>query len=268
MPSRHRLPAASAPPSSPNARLLDRYQPSAAATLVFGEGSKVGRGGMEAKVDAAAWAWGRGTAVVVANGMHPTTIMDVVSGKNVGTLFTDQASTTSGPPVAETAEHVRTAARELALLAPQQRAAILLRLADLLLEREAPILAANKKDLEEARVAKTAGPLMGRLSLSRKKLEELAAGLRQIAAESQELLGRAVRRTQVSHNMLLEQVTVPLGVLMVIFESRPDCLIQVRAGAEEGRWAMGCQPCAAGSICPLLWRGGICVLTAPITHCI
>lgn len=182
---------------------------------------------MEAKVDAAAWAWGKGTAVVVANGMLPTTIVDVVSGKKVGTLFTDQASKDQGKSVAETANRVRKASRELALLTPEQRQKILLRLADMLLERNEAILAANQQDLDAARSSSLGASLLGRLALSDKKLEDLAAGLRQIAAESQDLLGKAVRRTEVSSNLLLEQVTVPLGVLMIIFESRPDCLIQI-----------------------------------------
>lgn len=61
----------SAPPSE-GGRLLDRFFPSAASAeapgIVFGTGSKVGRGGMEAKVQSASWAWRKGTAVVVANG--------------------------------------------------------------------------------------------------------------------------------------------------------------------------------------------------------
>ena len=76
-------------------------------------------------------------------------------------------------------------------------------------------------------LGRLASPLLKRLSLSTSKLHSLAIGLRQIAASSQESVGRVLRRTRIAKNLELEQVTVPIGVLLVIFESRPDCLPQV-----------------------------------------
>lgn len=69
--------------------------------------------------------------------------------------------------------------------------------------------------------------LVKRLSLSASKLGSLAVGLRQIAAAAQDSVGRVLRRTRVAHGLQLEQITVPIGVLLVIFEARPDCLPQV-----------------------------------------
>lgn len=74
--------------------------------------------------------------------------------------------------------------------------------------------------------------MLKRLSLSTSKLNSLAIGLRQIAASSQDSVGRVIRRTRIAKDLDLEQVTVPIGVLLVIFESRPDCLPQV---CKEGR---------------------------------
>lgn len=76
-------PKTSGPPTAPGSRLLDRYQPALDNTIEYGSGSKVGRGGMQQKVDSAAWAWRAGTAVVIANGMRPGVIRDVLQGKKV-----------------------------------------------------------------------------------------------------------------------------------------------------------------------------------------
>ena len=69
--------------------------------------------------------------------------------------------------------------------------------------------------------------LMARLFLNDQKLETLATGLRQIADSSQLALGRVLKRTKVAEDMELRQISVPIGVLLVIFESRPDALPQV-----------------------------------------
>ena len=68
---------------------------------------------------------------------------------------------------------------------------------------------------------------MSRLQLTGRKLDTLADGLYQIAKSSLTNIGRILRTTKVSEGMILKQITAPIGVLLVIFESRPDCLPQV-----------------------------------------
>lgn len=72
-----------------------------------------------------------------------------------------------------------------------------------------------------------AAPLIARLVLSQNKLVNLSEGLKQIAESSYQNLGRILKHTQLADGMVLKQITVPIGVLMVIFEARPDCLPQV-----------------------------------------
>lgn len=73
-----------------------------------------------------------------------------------------------------------------------------------------------------------APPMVARLSLNEHKLLSLAEGLKQIAASSSDTVGRVISRTLVAEGMVLRKITVPIGVLIVIFESRPDCLPQVK----------------------------------------
>lgn len=112
-------------------------------------------------------------------------------------------------------------------LTPEQRASCVNTLADLLITRQAEILDANSKDLDEARKSGLAKPLLSRLSLTPAKLKNLSVGLKQIADDSHNNVGRVVRRTKLASGLNLKQVTVPIGVLLVIFESRPDSLPQV-----------------------------------------
>uniref|UniRef100_I3MAQ3 Delta-1-pyrroline-5-carboxylate synthase n=1 Tax=Ictidomys tridecemlineatus TaxID=43179 RepID=I3MAQ3_ICTTR len=218
------------PPGSDDAKLIDIFYPGDQQSVTFGTKSRVGMGGMEAKVKAALWALQGGTSVVIANGTHPKVsghvITDIVEGKKVGTFFSEVKP--AGPTVEQQGEMARSGGRTLATLEPEQRAEIIHHLADLLTDQRDEILLANKKDLEEAE-GRLAAPLLKRLSLSTSKLNSLAIGLRQIAASSQDSVGRVLRRTRIAKNLELEQVTVPIGVLLVIFESRPDCLPQVAA---------------------------------------
>jgi len=96
-----------------------------------------------------------------------------------------------------------------------------------LLEKEKEVLSANQKDLSLS--ASLPIPLKARLELSPSRLQGLAEGLRQLAAGvvSHDLVGEELRRVLVGEGLELTQERVPIGVLLVIFESRPDCLPQV-----------------------------------------
>ncbi|MBN3278449.1 P5CS synthase, partial [Polyodon spathula] len=220
------------PPESDDAKLIDIFYPGDQQSITFGTKSRVGIGGMEAKVKSALWALQGGTSVVIANGTDPKVtghvITDIVEGKKVGTFFSEVKP--AGPTVEQQAEMARSGGRTLSSLLPQQRAEIICHLADLLTDQREDILAANKKDLEVAvSGGRLSQPLLKRLSLSPSKLNSLSIGLRQIAVSSRDSVGRVIRRTRIANNLELEQITVPIGVLLVIFESRPDCLPQVSA---------------------------------------
>uniref|UniRef100_A0A3Q4HBA4 Delta-1-pyrroline-5-carboxylate synthase n=1 Tax=Neolamprologus brichardi TaxID=32507 RepID=A0A3Q4HBA4_NEOBR len=220
------------PPGTDDAKLIDIFYPGDQQSITYGTKSRVGIGGMEAKVKAALWALQGGTSVIIANGTDPKVtghvITDIVEGKKVGTFFSEVKP--AGPTVEQQTEMARHAGRTLASLLPEQRGEIICCLAELLTEKKEEILNANRKDMELATtLGRLSQPLINRLSLSTAKLNSLAIGLRQLAVSSRNSVGRVLRRTRVANNLELEQITVPIGVLLVIFESRPDCLPQVSA---------------------------------------
>uniref|UniRef100_A0A673I5S3 Delta-1-pyrroline-5-carboxylate synthase n=1 Tax=Sinocyclocheilus rhinocerous TaxID=307959 RepID=A0A673I5S3_9TELE len=208
------------PPGSDDAKLLDTFYPGDQHSITYGTKSRVGIGGMEAKVKAALWALQGGTSVVIANGTHPKVtghvITDIVEGKKVGTFFSEVKP--AGPTVEQQTEMARSAGRTLASLESEQV---------VVYHKEFFFLVHS---ISICYVTGRLSPAMlKRLSLSSSKLNSLSIGLRQIAVSSQDSVGRVLRRTRVANKLELEQITVPIGVLLVIFESRPDCLPQVSA---------------------------------------
>ena len=124
----------------------------------------------------------------------------------------------------------RAGSKALANLTPNERAQIIHQLAELIQDNHRDILAANQKDMDAARRDSSMAPsLVSRLALTPQKLNVLTEGLRQIAESSKNILGRPIRATRIGDGLDLHQITVPIGVLLVIFESRPDCLPQVRS---------------------------------------
>lgn len=100
--------------------------------------------------------------------------------------------------------------------------------ADGLEKHEEEILAENAKDLEAAKHMDIPQATLQRLKLKDGKIAQLAKGIRSLA-EGGDPIGKVLRRTQVAENLQLEQVSAPLGVLLIIFEARPDALPQIAA---------------------------------------
>lgn len=216
------------PPGQIGSRLLHTYCPDEdSVKITFGGKSRVGLGGMEYKVKAAEWALEHGVATVICNGNQDHAIADIMAGKKVGTFFTKDVQ--SSVAVEVQALHAREGSRALQGLTGEQRAVIINKLADSLLERQKDILAANQLDVDKAYSDGIESVLISRLILNEKKLKTLHQGLKQIAKSCDSIVGKILRRTQVADGLELCQITVPIGVLMVIFESRPDALAQVAA---------------------------------------
>ena len=122
----------------------------------------------------------------------------------------------------------RTEARKLQDLPYKSRQDILNAVADALVERKEELLVANAIDLDAAEEDGIDLVLKNRLKLTEEKIATLAAGLRQLAGLP-DPLGVVKSKRELADGMELSLITVPIGVLMIIFESRPDSMPQISA---------------------------------------
>jgi glutamate-5-semialdehyde dehydrogenase len=134
--------------------------------------------------------------------------------------------------VREQALAARAAGAVIARLDAGERATLLSDLARALEkpDQRTAIFAANAADLERAHAEEAAGTLASalvkRLGIDARKLEGLSDGLRQLGAMP-ELVNEVTLRRELDDGLILERVTSPLGLLGVVFEARPDALVQI-----------------------------------------
>ncbi|MFH8564051.1 glutamate-5-semialdehyde dehydrogenase [Streptomyces sp. NPDC017988] len=131
-------------------------------------------------------------------------------------------------PVAQAAYRARGAS---ATLAPLPRAAkddALLAIADALEVRTAEIVEANAKDIERAREAGTSEGIIDRLTLTPERVRAIAGDVRDVAALP-DPVGEVVRGSTLPNGIDLRQVRVPLGVVGIIYEARPNVTVDAAA---------------------------------------
>jgi len=130
--------------------------------------------------------------------------------------------------VAETCLAARAAARELATLGSEVKDRALEAIAAALESRAAEILEANALDLEAGRASGLDGALMDRLALDEQRIAAIAAGARAIAALG-DPVGEVVSGRRLPNGLDVRQVRVPLGVVAVVYEARPNVTIDAAA---------------------------------------
>ncbi|MGS0686601.1 glutamate-5-semialdehyde dehydrogenase [Nakamurella sp. GG22] len=116
------------------------------------------------------------------------------------------------------------AAAELALLPRSVKDLALQSMADALLDRRSEILAANELDVQAAIDGGTAESLVDRLRLTPSRVDAMAAGLRELAGLP-DPIGTVVRGSVLPNGLHLTQVRVPLGVVAIIYEARPNVTV-------------------------------------------
>ena len=115
----------------------------------------------------------------------------------------------------------RTAAQALAQLDTAAKDALLRAMADALDQDAEAILAANARDLEAARANGTTGAMLDRLALDGTRLSSIANALREVAALP-DPVGQVTRSEVRPNGIRVERIRVPLGVIAMIYEARPN----------------------------------------------
>lgn len=139
----------------------------------------------------------------------------------------DQQSATvtaSREQVLESARRAQVAAADVALLTRAAKDSALLSMADALLDRQTEILAANELDVAAAVAAGTPDSLVDRLRLNASRIAGMAGGLRELAGLP-DPVGTVVRGSVLPNGLHLTQVRVPMGVVAIIYEARPNVTV-------------------------------------------
>ena len=138
-------------------------------------------------------------------------------------------------------EAARAAKTEIARLTTEQKNAALHAMADALIKNEAEILSANALDLEAAK-GSVSDVMLDRLLLTSARIAGMAEGIRQVAALP-DPVGRILEEYTRSDGLLIQKTAVPMGVIAIIYESRPNVTSDAAALALK-----------SGNVCVL--RGG------------
>jgi len=131
------------------------------------------------------------------------------------------ATLTTAASTQEKLLRARAASARLALLSTEEKNALLLAIADALAANEKSILAANREDVENSALE---GAMRDRLLLTPSRLKDMAEGIREVAVLS-DPIGETLAEWTKSNGLRIRKVRVPLGVVGIIYESRPNVTV-------------------------------------------
>jgi glutamate-5-semialdehyde dehydrogenase len=138
------------------------------------------------------------------------------------------ATATTTASIPEQCAAARRAARRLAVVDTAVKDAALLAIADALLARTPEILAANELDMAAGREGEIGAALLDRLALDPARIAAIAAGVRTIAALP-DPVGELIEGRRLPNGLDVRKVRVPLGVVAVVYEARPNVTIDAAA---------------------------------------
>ena len=128
----------------------------------------------------------------------------------------------------QTVKAAKEASLRSAVIETEVKNRALLNIAEALKAHREEIEAANREDLKRAAESDLPASLADRLRLDSHKIDSLTDGLKTLS-ELPDPVGKIRLRRELDENLVLEQVTVPIGVIGVVFEARPEAFVQIAA---------------------------------------
>jgi glutamate-5-semialdehyde dehydrogenase len=128
--------------------------------------------------------------------------------------------------ISEIATAAKQASIQLAAVKTDTKNTALAEIAKALMQHRAEIISANKKDLAIAEKNNLAAPLLKRLKFDEGKIGEVCAGIESLL-KLDDPVGKTLSATELDKGLELYKVSCPIGVIGIIFESRPDALVQI-----------------------------------------
>ncbi len=229
-------------PASPDVRLLTKVLPGENLSgYIRSSKSSFGRGGMDSKSGIAQKLASEGVRVIIADGNRENVLVDLLQKPeavphtefvpadakpsarpqfvaNRHQLFDEVRQDEGGQEVANLLRRAKSACAEIARLSDEKRREVLDAVADAILKNKNELLAANAEDLSKM---DPANPLYDRLKLDGTRLEGIAADMSAVAALPSPL-GRVLDERLRPNGLHLRKVSVPFGVIGMIYEARPN----------------------------------------------
>ena len=189
------------PRNNPDAQLIDTVFSITPEIkeLAGTKGTTLGTGGMITKIHAAEIAMNAGIDMIIANGTKPELLYNIIDGEKVGTVTAKNAINSADTETKNKA---------------------LANMADALLAHTDAILEANKQDVEAAR-GKISDVMIDRLMLDAGRIEGMAKGIRELI-DLDDPAGKVLRTVERPNGIVIEKTAVPMGVIAIIYESRPN----------------------------------------------
>lgn len=128
--------------------------------------------------------------------------------------------------IKEITQKMKEAAPQVAASSVDMRNAVLGKVADSLVANRDKIFAANEEDMEAAKAAGVAAPVQKRLKFNEGKLNDVVSGIKQLITLP-DPVGKIQLERELDEGLKLYRISCPIGVIGIIFEARPDALVQI-----------------------------------------